>query len=422
MKAVLIIIGDEILSGNTQDTNTGYIAAQLKNIGIPVVEVFTIPDERECIRKTIAAAFDEAGLIITTGGLGPTRDDKTKLALAEFFEDQLVTDQETLQHLENLLEKRHRAHLLDINRGQAEVLSKATVLQNDYGTAPCQMIEQDGKILFCLPGVPSEVKPLIREKIIPLVRRQLRLNFIVTRIVSVVGIPESVLAKQIENWELALPENITLSYLPVGTRIKLRITAHGNDEARLQKELQNRILSLQDLVGDHIIATDGDRIQEILRDLLTENKLTISSAESCTGGGISRLITSVPGSSKYFVGGVCTYQTEKKTEILGVPKEVIQQHTVVSEEVARAMSEGCQKLFRTDIAVSTTGVAGPNSDAYDNTVGLVYYSVRIGENEKTYRLFLPQLEREEFMDFVSQKVLQQVVERFLIDKTDVRRM
>ncbi len=263
------------------------------------------------------------------------------------------------------------------------------------------------------------MKPLIREKINPLIQSRLQLNFIITRIVSVVGIPESVLAQKIENWELALPEYISLSYLPVGTRIKLRITARGADEAQLKKELQSQILSLQKIVGENIIATDGDRIQEILRDLLTEKKLTISVAESCTGGGISRLITSVSGSSKYYSGGICTYQTEKKTEILGVPKEIIDQHTVVSEEVACAMSKGCQKLFRTDIAVSTTGVAGPGTDAYDNTVGLVYYSIRIGENEKTYRLFLPELEREEFMDFVSQKVLQQIVESFLIDKTTV---
>ncbi|MEN2434815.1 CinA family nicotinamide mononucleotide deamidase-related protein [Weeksellaceae bacterium A-14] len=419
MKAVLIIIGDEILSGNTQDVNTGYIAAKLKNIGIPVVQVFTIPDERQQIEKALGTAFQQGDLVITTGGLGPTRDDKTKQAFAEFFHDRLVTDPETLEHLKNLLARRNREYLFDINRGQAEVLSKAIILQNDYGTAPCQMLEQDGKMIFCLPGVPSEVKPLIREKIIPLIQSRLQLNFIITRIVSVVGIPESVLAQKIENWELALPEYISLSYLPVGTRIKLRITARGADEAQLKKELQSQILSLQKIVGENIIATDGDRIQEILRDLLTEKKLTISVAESCTGGGISRLITSVSGSSKYYSGGICTYQTEKKTEILGVPKEIIDQHTVVSEEVACAMSKGCQKLFRTDIAVSTTGVAGPGTDAYDNTVGLVYYSIRIGENEKTYRLFLPELEREEFMDFVSQKVLQQIVESFLIDKTTV---
>lgn len=414
MNAVIIVIGDEILSGNTQDTNSGFIATELKNIGIPVQKIFTVSDEVKSIEEALNTAFRLSDIIITTGGIGPTRDDKTKKAFANYFQDEIVFDEKTFLHLKNLLIRRNRENLLDINKGQAEVLSTATILQNEYGTAPCQMIERNGKLAFCLPGVPIEVKPLVKDKIIPLLKEKFSRQSIVTRIVSVVGIPESLLAQKIEQWELALPQNISLSYLPVGTRIKLRLTAVGNSSDELGQILNEKIAELDQLIGSNIISRNGDSIQEILHDVLLRKQLSISCAESCTGGQISRLITSVSGSSEYFAGGICTYQTEKKTEILEVSEAIIEENSVVSEEVAKAMSLGCQKLFNTDIAVSTTGVAGPNTDEYNNQLGLVYYSVRIKEEEKTFKLFLPYLERNDFMDFVSQKVLQSVVERILL--------
>ena len=410
MHAVLITIGDEILSGNTIDTNSNFIATELKNIGIKVLQIFTISDEIETIKNALQSAFEISDLVITTGGLGPTRDDKTKKAFADFFNDELILDETTFQHLKNYLEKRNRGDLLEINTSQAEILSTATVIQNENGTAPCQMIEKNGKIAFCLPGVPYEVKPLISDKIIPILKEKLELNYIETQIISVVGIAESLLSLQIENWELSLPENISLSYLPVGNRIKLRLTSTGKNQEILQMQLNSEFQKLEKIIGKNIIAKNGDKIEEILHEILKTKNLTISSAESCTGGEISKLFTSISGSSQYFSGGICTYKTDKKTEILGVPKEIIEKHTVVSEEVAKAMSLGCQKLFKTDISVSTTGVAGPKTDEFNNEVGLVYYSVRIGDFEKTSKLFLPHLDREDFMNFVSQKVLQEVVE------------
>ena len=410
MNAVLITIGDEILSGNTIDTNSNFIATELKNIGIRVSQIFTISDEIETIKTTLQSAFEFSDLVITTGGLGPTRDDKTKKAFADFFNDELILDETTFKHLKNYLEKRNRGDLLEINTSQAEILSTATVIQNENGTAPCQMIEKNGKTAFCLPGVPYEVKPLIQDKIIQILKEKLELNYIETRIISVVGIAESLLSLQIEDWELSLPENISLSYLPIGNRIKLRLTSTGKNQEILQMQLDSEIQKLEKIIGKNIIAKNGDKIEEILHEILKKKNLTISSAESCTGGGISKLFTSISGSSQYFAGGICTYMTEKKSDILGVPKETIEKHTVVSEEVAKAMSLGCQKLFKTDISVSTTGVAGPKTDEFNNEVGLVYYSVRIGDFEKTSKLFLPHLDREDFMNFVSQKVLQEVVE------------
>lgn len=410
MKAVLITIGDEILSGNTIDTNSNFIANQLRQIGIQVVQIFTISDQVEIIKKTLKNATENAELVICTGGLGPTKDDRTKTAFAEFFNDTLKLDPETFEHLRKLFTKRKREHLLEINRDQAVVLSKATIFQNENGSAPCQMIRENGNIVICLPGIPFEVKPLIKDKIIPFLAKEFSLNHFVSRIISVVDFPESLLALTIENWELSLPENIALSYLPVGNRVKLRLTATGTDPEALKRLLDSEIQKVKPLIEEKVIAWNGNEIQEILKEILDQKKLTISTAESCTGGELSRLLTSISGSSTYFLGGITTYDYQKKIEILGVQKGTIDSKTVVSEEVAQEMSLGGQKLFNTDICVSTTGVAGPNSDEFNSTIGEVYYSVRVKNFEKTTRLFLPHMERSDFISFVSQRVLQDLVQ------------
>jgi len=219
-----------------------------------VVNIFTISDEISTIKKMLKLAFEIGDLVITTGGLGPTKDDKTKIAFKEFFKDELILDPETFEHLRKLFEKRNRTHLLELNKPQAEVLSKAIIFQNENGTAPCQMIEENGKIVFSLPGVPFEVKPLIKEKIIPFLAEKFELNHIVTHTVSVVGIPESLLSEQIESWELALPKEISLSYLPVGNRIKLRLTANGKNKAELDRKIKFEIEKLIPLIGENVIS------------------------------------------------------------------------------------------------------------------------------------------------------------------------
>lgn len=410
MKAVLITIGDEILSGNTVDTNSNFITTELKKIGIPVAQIFTISDEVESIKQSLKSAFERADMVITTGGLGPTKDDKTKTAFKEYFNDEIILDPETFAHLGRYFEKRGRAHLLELNRSQAEVLSKAIVFQNDFGSAPCQLIQENGKMVFSLPGVPFEVKPLIKDKIIPFLTEKFGLNHIVTHTVSVVGIPESLLSEQIESWELALPKEISLSYLPVGNRIKLRLTSQGKNKKTLEKKISNEVDKLNPLIGSHVISWDGDDIQEILQEILNKKKLTISTAESFTGGELSKLLTSIPGSSKYFLGGMVAYDAYKKIEILGVSEKTIREKTVVSAEVAQEMSLGAQKLFRTAISLSTTGVAGPNTDEFNNEIGTAFYSIRINEFEKTSRIHLPHFERTDFVSFASQRVLQDLVE------------
>ncbi len=415
INAVLITIGDEILSGTTVDTNSNFIASELKKIGISVKQIFSISDQIEIIKKTLKSAFEIADLVITTGGLGPTKDDKTKTAFAEFFEDELVLDEETYQHLKKLLVQRKREHLLDINRSQAEVPSRAKVFQNFNGTAPSFLMEKNGKMAIALPGVPFEVKPLIKEQIIPYLKEKFNQNFIVTRTVSVVNFPESLLAKTIEDWEENLPSTISLSYLPIANRVKLKLTAIGADFDELNSILNKEIQKLKPLIEDHIISENGDSIEEILHDILIKKNLTITVAESCTGGELAHLITSVSGSSKYFLGGIVAYDFHKKIEILKVSEITIQEKTVLSEEVAQEMSLGCKNLFKTDISISTTGVAGPNSDEFNNEIGRVFYSIRIGDFEQTFSLFLPHLERKDFMNFVSQKVLQDLVSMLVIN-------
>lgn len=407
--AVLITIGDEILSGNTVDTNSNFIASELKNIGIQVSQILTISDEIETIKKAIGSAFETGDLIITTGGLGPTRDDKTKKAIAEFFSDEIALDEVTFNHLKAYMEKRGRLEILERNREQAFVPTKSTVFQNHFGTAPCMMMEQDGKLLFSLPGVPYEVKPLIKDQIIPYLHNKFSLHYISSRIVSVVGIPESVLADTVESWELALPENIALSYLPVGTRVKLKLTATGENEPFLEQQLEDEIRKLLPLIDGHVIATSGDKIEKILAEILAERKLTISTAESCTGGELAKMLTANPGSSSYYTGGMVAYATDRKIEILKVKKETVDEFTVVSEQVATEMAEGCQQLFGTRIALSTTGVAGPGKGEDGKEVGTVFYSIRIDDQAVTSKLYLPHLERPDFMHFVSQKVLQDLV-------------
>ena len=406
MKASIITIGDEILSGTTIDTNSNFIAKKLNEIGISVHKIYTIHDTLEAITETLNQASKSADLIITTGGLGPTRDDKTKKALAEFFNDSIIFDEATFQHLENYLTEKKRLQILDLNRSQAEVLSKAVIFQNHFGTAPCQMIRENGLTVFCLPGVPFEVKPLIKDQIIPYLIETENKQHIITRNLTVVGIPESLLSEKLTRWEDELPETISLSYLPTGSRIKLKLTSAGINKTEVEKSIDEQIGTLKPLISDYLVSTNGDKIEEIVHSIILEKKLTVSTAESFTAGRLGQLITSNSGSSAYYMGGVIAYSSIQKVKLLGVSKATIDQHSVVSEETAAEMAEGCQNLFQTDIALSTTGVAGPSKGEDGKDVGTAYYSICIGSETHTSKLYLPHFEREDFSNFVAQKVLE----------------
>lgn len=411
-KSIVMIIGNEILSGMTQDTNSSFIAKNLKNIGVEVLKFITISDDKEIIKQTLSWALTQADIVFMTGGLGPTEDDFTTRALAEFFHSELEFRSEVFQQVERYLLRKNRADLVEINRPQAFVLPMAQIIENHNGTAPVQMIEipDSGKMIFSLPGVPTEVKPLVKNQIIPLLKQKINPYYILNKIISVAGIPESLLSEIIEHWQESLPKEVALSYLPEPGRVKLSFTLKGKNQEQMNDLLDNEIEKLKEIIGENIIAENGDKIQEILKEILIQRNLTLSVAESCTLGALSHLIGSVSGSSAYFLGGVCTYQTEKKVKILKVKKDAIRKHSVVSELVAQQMSLGCQKLFQTDIALSTTGVAGPEPDESNNPLGLAYYSIRIGEMEQTFKIEVSHLEREDFIQYLSYRVLLSLVE------------
>lgn len=408
MTASIISIGDELLSGTTLDTNSNWIAKQLQAIGIELQAVYTIHDDISSIIKTLEIASKDSDIIFTTGGLGPTRDDKTKKALAQFFHDEIVFDSTTFEHLKNYLESKNRADILKLNRDQACVLSTAKIFQNHYGTAPCQMIKNENVCVFCLPGVPFEVKPFLTHQIIPyLVEKEAQMYF-VTRNLTVVGIPESLLAERIKEWEDELPQNISLSYLPTGSRIKLKLTSSGGNKAEVEQLIDKQVVKLFPLIKDYLIASKGDKIEEIFHEIILNKKLTISSAESFTSGRLSALLTSNPGSSSYFLGGVTAYSSDQKVNLLGVKQETIDKYTVVSKETAEEMAKGVQKLFKSDIALSTTGVAGPGKGEDGKDVGTAYFTVRIGNESETSKIYLPHFERDDFANFVAQKVLEKL--------------
>lgn len=413
MNAILLCIGDEILSGITPDTNSSFIATELKKIGIGVQKILTVSDELSEIVKAYQEAFEQVDLVISTGGLGPTNDDNTLEAMAKYYGTEIRKDPAILAHLKQLLEKRNRLYLLDLNQNQALSLEKGEVILNLYGTASVQLMDQNRKVAIALPGVPYEMKALLKESILPYLISRFKRTHLVSRFVSVVGIPESQLSFKIADWENSLPSHLSLSYLPLGNRIKLHLKGVSPNKENLEQELQKQIDSLKRLLGSHILSEHGNEIEEIVRDLLARKNLTISVAESCTGGQISKLLVTEPGISEYYYGGIVAYTIEQKEKILGLNSNLIDTHGVVSKEVARAMSEGVQKLFGTDIALSTTGTAGPLGDENHTEVGEVFISVRVKEKERTSRLFLPHFERKDFMNYVAQRALQYLVEMIL---------
>lgn len=407
--ATLISIGDEILSGSTLDTNSNFIAGELKSIGIKVKQILTISDDISAISSALDLAVKTTDVIITTGGLGPTKDDKTLLAFAQFFQDQLHFSEELYERLKKYLAKRNRLDILDKNKNQCMALQKAKIIDNDYGTAVCQMIEHQQHYIFCLPGVPFEVKPLIKDKILPFLKEKWELNYLVSKTLSIINIPESVLSEKIEQWELSLPSHVSLSYLPIGSRIKLKLSSFGENQQQLKQELENLSQPIIQMLSENIIAQSEEAIEKIVAQLLKNLHYSISTAESCTTGKLARLLTSVSGSSSYYKGGLIPYDSQIKIDVLGVKASTIAEHTVVSAEVAEEMAEKCQKLFTTDIALATTGVAGPNKGEDGKEVGTIYYAIAFKNEVKSFSLFLPHMDRVDFVNFASQKILENLV-------------
>ena len=375
MKATIVTIGDEILIGQIVDTNSGYIAKALDKIGVQTTEMLSISDDKNHILDTFASLQDRVDLVIITGGLGPTKDDITKKTFCDYFEDVFVRNQEVEDHIVALFTKLNFIPT-QINKDQALLPSKALVLKNNYGTAAGMWMKKGKTVFVSMPGVPYEMKGIVNEELIPKIISEYKRPYIVHKTILTYGQGESMVAERIENWENNLPEYIKLAYLPSPGRVRLRLTARGENEEVLQKAIQENIQSLTTIIGDIIVGFDEDEtIEVIIGRLLLEQGKTIATAESCTGGKIAQVLTSVAGASNYFRGSVVSYATDTKISVLGVSAQTIEKFTVVSAAVASEMALGIQKLMKADYAIATTGNAGPSKGDADAEVGTVFIAL-----------------------------------------------
>lgn len=377
MQAEIITIGDELLIGQVTDTNSVFIAKALNRIGVSVYQITSVQDEKAHILKALKEAEDNADIIIITGGLGPTKDDITKKTIAEYFDDTLVRDASVLKNIEQLWEKYIKQPLAQVNKDQALIPSKSTALMNTLGSAPGMWIEKNNKVFISLPGVPFEMQALISHQVIPKLKDKYRLPFILHKTLMVYGVGESTLAARIEAWEDALPKHIKLAYLPNLGKVRLRISAKGFDNAAIEKEVEQQIKKLLPLIKEEFVGFEDEAssIEVIIGEQLVELRKTLAVAESCTGGKIAEQITANAGASAYFKGGLVTYATQSKIDVLGVSKAIIEAHSVVSAQVAEAMAKNTIQRFNSDYAIATTGNAGPEKGDSNAEVGTVFIAI-----------------------------------------------
>lgn len=369
--AELLTIGDEILYGQIVDTNSQWMGVKLSNIGIKVIRKTTIGDLEEDILSAFAEAEKRADIILITGGLGPTSDDLTKPCLAKYFNCEMRIHEEALAEVTEFFKSRGRA-LTEINRLQASLPLCCEKITNKMGTAPGMWFERNGKVFVSMPGVPYEMKSMMNEIIIPKLLQTFKTPTIRHTLIRTVGIGESFLAEKISSWEKSLPAHIRLAYLPGFGEVKLRLTAFGNDEELLKNEIAALIEKIKPLAGEYIFGIGQDPLEVVLGNTLRDKKLTLSVAESCTGGYLSHLITSVPGSSEYFLGSIIPYSYEIKMSLLGVKPETLEQYGAVSESTIKEMANLIRIKFNTDIGVATSGIAGPGGETPDKPVGTVW--------------------------------------------------
>lgn len=413
MKATIVTIGDEILIGQIIDTNSGFIAKSLDKIGIGVHEMLSITDDKQHILDTLSKLQNHSDVVIMTGGLGPTKDDITKKTICEYLQDELVTDEKVLAHVTRLIEGYFKRPITQINKDQALVPSKCTVLFNEVGTAPGMWMEKENTVFISLPGVPFEMKHLLEKEVIPRLVTRFNRPYIVHKTIRTYGIGESLLAEKIESWENDLPEFIKLAYLPHAGQVRLRLSARGTDEATLNQAIADHVVKLDEIIREAIIGYDDDEsIEVVLGRLFTEKKLTISTAESCTGGKIAATLTLVPGSSNYFKGSVVSYSTETKINVLGISQKMIDDYSVVSREVAEAMALNVQKIMKTDYAIATTGNAGPSKGDSDAEVGTVIVAMATpkGVESEEFNFGQP---REKVIDRAVSKALEKIYQQIL---------
>ena len=374
MNAYLINIGDELLIGQVVNTNASWMASELEKNNIHVARIVTIADDFNDITKTLSDALAHVEVVIMTGGLGPTKDDITKTALCDYFDMQLVMHEPSLANVTDFFTKRG-LQISAINQMQGLVPDGCEPLLDKVGTAPGMWFERDGKIVVSLPGVPFEMQWLMSEYVLPKLQQRLGTEAILHKTVLTCGIGESFLADTIEAWELALPTNFRLAYLPEAGKVRLRLSAHGDDKLLLQQQMDEQLAKLIPLIDTYIYGYDDETFASVIGKLLIERGATLATAESCTGGQLGHRITEVAGASAYYLGGIVAYSNDIKEQLLGVHTDTLTQYGAVSAQTAEAMAIGCRRLFQSNYAIATTGISGPTGGTEEKPLGTVWIAI-----------------------------------------------
>ena len=376
MRAELVSIGDEILIGQIVNTNAVFLAKELNSIGVEIAQITSISDKKGIIIKALNEARKRADIIIMTGGLGPTKDDVTKHTLCEYFDDHLIKDEEVLEHIENIFRKYVTTPISNMNRDQANLPSKASILHNRFGTAAGMWFMDQGKVFVSLPGIPYEMEALVKNEVLPKIQKQFVLPALYHKTILTYGLGESVIADRIEDWEKNLPEPIKLAYLPSLGRVRLRLSTKGAELETLKKQIDDEIKKVIPLIEDIFFGTEEDQpIEFLIAQQLNQLGKTLSCAESFTGGAISTRFTAQAGASTFFKGSAVTYATDSKCSLLGVESSLIETQGVVSGAVASAMALGAQKKYNSDYALATTGNAGPTKADKGQELGTIFIAL-----------------------------------------------
>lgn len=374
MQAEIITIGDELLIGQVVDTNSAWLGSTLGDDGIKVIQITSVQDHAAQIVQAVNDALSRADIVLMTGGLGPTKDDITKKTLAEMFGMKLVRNEQVYDMVGKQLALRGIA-FTELNQGQALVPDGCTVLPNRNGTAPGMWFERDGKVLISMPGVPFEMKALVKDEVLPRLRKHFALDANVHRTIITFGLAESILADTIASWEEALPPYLHLAYLPSALCIRLRLSAYEIDRQKAEQEIESQIGKLSKVIPHYIIGSEDDSLESVTGTLLKTRGETLATAESCTGGNIAHRFTAMPGASEYFKGGVVAYSNEVKMALLGVDPESLNHYGAVSQSVAEQMAEGVRRATGATYGISTTGIAGPTGGTPEKPVGTVWMAV-----------------------------------------------
>lgn len=409
MNVEIIVIGDELLIGQVTDTNSGWIARELNHIGWEVTEITTVRDRSREITDALNSSFGRVDVVLMTGGLGPTKDDITKQTLCDYFGGKLVFDESVFANVEAIF-RRRKLTMNDSTRNQAYVPNVCTVIQNPVGTAPVMWFERNGKVLVSMPGVPTEMKTVMKEAVISRLREYFQdHSSILHRTCLVKDFTESRLSETLSDFEAQLPGCIKLAYLPTPGVIRLRLTARGDEESYLQKIIDDEFFKLRTILGSHLFCGSDTTLAGALGSILTERGETLATAESCTGGNIAHEITRIVGSSVYFKGSVVAYSNEVKIRVLNVSSETLSGFGAVSRETVLQMVSGVQRLLSSDCAIATSGIAGPGGGSVEKPVGTVWIAVRYGERSEA-ECFCFEGDREQVIARATQSALLMLIQ------------